>query len=132
MSYMDFSSWPRDQEQTFVVYEQRTKESATKALTLGTIVGAIMFFVAIGIYAGVSPEERDLAKDMNMSNLTKGREGAPAPAPAPAPKSEAPKTDAPKTDTPKTDTPKAEDSKAGTPKAESKEAPPAEKAPDKK
>jgi len=24
MSYMDFSSWPRDQEQQFVVYEQYT------------------------------------------------------------------------------------------------------------
>ena len=112
MSYQDFSSWPRDQEQTFVVYEQRTKESSTKALTIGSIVGAIVFLIAIGIYAGVTPEEKDVTKDMNMDNLTKGREQkAATPSPAPAPKAEAPKTDTPKTD--------------------SKEAAPAEKAPEK-
>ena len=35
MSFMDFSSWPRDQEQTFVVYEQRTNESLKKASSRG-------------------------------------------------------------------------------------------------
>jgi hypothetical protein len=113
MSYQDFSSWPRDQEQTFVVYEQRTKESSAKALTIGSIVGAIVFVIAIGIYAGVTPEESHLDKDFNMDNLTKGREQKAA-TPAPAPKAEAPKAEAPKSD---------------APKADSKEAAPAEKAP---
>ena len=95
MSFADFSSWPRDQEQTFVVFEQRAAESQKKAWTIGVIVSAVFFVFAIGIYAGVEPDRRDLGKDMNMSNLTKkdsdkkvtapAPETAPAPAPAPAP-----------------------------------------------
>ena len=92
MSYMDFSSWPRDQEQTFVVYEQRSTESTRKAFTTGIIAGIAVFVVMIGIYAGVEPEKKDMTKDMNMSNLTKkhkaSEEAAPTPkaeAPAPAP-----------------------------------------------
>ncbi|MEJ7600299.1 MAG: hypothetical protein WKG01_20485 [Kofleriaceae bacterium] len=71
MSLMDFSSWPREQEQTFVVYEQRTQESSSKALIGGIIAGAIVFVLAIGIYAGVEPDRTDMSKDMNMQNLNK-------------------------------------------------------------
>lgn len=90
MSFSDFSSWPRDQEQSFVVYEQRASESSKKALTLGAIAGILFFFVMVGIYAGVEPDRRDITKDMNMSNLTKKsrqepKAEAPAPAPAEAP-----------------------------------------------
>ena len=89
MSYMDFSSWPRDQEQTFVVYEQRATESSRKAIVTGVVAALAMLFVALGIYAGVPPEMRDMTKGMNMSNLTKksskAAEPAPAPAAAPAP-----------------------------------------------
>ena len=88
MSYMDFSSWPRDQEQTFVVYEQRANESSKKATAVGIIAALAVLFVMLGIYAGVPPETRDMTKSMNMSNLTKKStkpsESAPAPAPAPA------------------------------------------------
>ena len=48
---------------------------------------------ALGIYFGVTPDERDLGKDMNMSNLTKTREAPaekPAAAPAEAPAAEKP------------------------------------------
>ena len=95
MSYMDFSSWPRDQEQSFVVFEQHSTESSRKAFTTGIIAAIAVFVVMIGIYAGVEPERKDYAKDMNMSNLTKkhkpGEEAAPTPkAEAPAPKAEAP------------------------------------------
>jgi hypothetical protein len=89
MSYSDFSSWPRDQEQSFVVYEQHAMESGKKAFTVGAISGLIFLVLAVGIYAGVKPDERDITKDMNMSNLTK-RSKVDAPAPAPAPKAEAP------------------------------------------
>lgn len=85
---MDFSSWPREQEQSFVVYEQRAKESASKALTIGGAVAAVWMFVLIGIYAGVEPDHKDVAKGMNMDNLTKKSkkvEKAEAPAPTPAP-----------------------------------------------
>lgn len=80
MSMTDFSSWPREQEQSFVVYEQQQAESKKKAIMFGAIAGIVMFVFAIGIYAGVEPDKKDLSKDMNMSNLSKkGKEAAPAP-----------------------------------------------------
>lgn len=103
MSFSDFSSWPRDQEQSFVVYEQRATESSKKAVTFGAIAGVIFLMLMVGIYAGVEPDKRDITKDMNMSNLTKKsrKVEAPAPAPTPAPAAApAPAPEAPKTDTP--------------------------------
>jgi hypothetical protein len=82
---MDFSSWPRDQEQTFVVYEQRGSESSKKAMTIGSIAGVIFLFVMVGIYMGVEPDKKDLSQGMNMNNLTKKSKKAPVEAPAPAP-----------------------------------------------
>lgn len=102
MSYMDFSSWPREQEQSFVVYEQHAKESQSKATMMAAIAGIGVFILLVGIYAGVEPERKDYTKDMNMSNLTKKHKAAaaeeqpapkaeaPAPAPAAAPAAEAP------------------------------------------
>ena len=95
MSYSDFSSWPRDQEQSFVVYEERASESTKKAYTFGAIAGVLFFLVMVGIYAGVAPDKKDITKDMNMSNLTKKSRKVDAPAPAPTPAPEAPKTDTP-------------------------------------
>ncbi len=80
MSFSDFSSWPRDQEQSFVVYEQRAAESQKKAWLFGGIAGAIVFVFMVGIYAGVEPVHSDLGKDMNMSNLTKKDSDKKAPA----------------------------------------------------
>ncbi len=94
MSYNDFSSWPRDQEQAFVVYEQRASESTKKAYTFGAIAGALFFIFFVGVYAGVAPDKKDITKDMNMSNLTKKSKKVDAPAPTPAP-AEAPKAEAP-------------------------------------
>jgi hypothetical protein len=100
---MDFSSWPREQEQSFVVYEQHAKESQSKATMMAAIAGIGVFILLVGIYAGVEPERKDYTKDMNMSNLTKKHKAAapaeeqpapkaeaPAPAPAAAPAAEAP------------------------------------------
>ena len=93
---MDFSSWPRDQEQQFVVFEQRQQESQKKAFTFGAITGVVFLVVSLGIYAGVPPEHKDMTKGMNMENLTKKskkaepKAEAPAPAPAPAAAPEAP------------------------------------------
>jgi hypothetical protein len=103
---MDFSSWPRDQEQTFVVYEQRAVESQKKAFMVGLVAAIGVLVLALGIYAGVEPDKRDIAKDMNMSNLTKKVKKSDSEA-APAPKQEQPKQDAPKTDTPAPTTDKA-------------------------
>jgi hypothetical protein len=53
-----------------------------RALMFGGIAGVIVFVFLVGIYAGVTPDTRDLGKDMNMSNLSKkGKDTAPAPAP---------------------------------------------------
>ena len=94
MSYMDFSSWPREQEQSFVVYEQHSQESQKKAFFAAIVAGIGVLVLMLGIYAGVEPEHRDITKDMNMSNLTK-KAKKPAAEEAPAPKAEAPKTEAP-------------------------------------
>lgn len=84
MSFTDFSSWPREQEQAFVVYEQQQQESKKKAVMFGAIAGVVAFIFAVGIYAGVEPDKKDLSKDMNMSNLSKkGKEKPAEPAPAP-------------------------------------------------
>lgn len=84
MSFTDFSSWPREQEQAFVVFEQHQAESKKKAIMFGTIAGIVMFVLMVGIYAGVEPDRKDLSKDMNMSNLSKkSKDKAVAPAPAP-------------------------------------------------
>jgi hypothetical protein len=101
MSYVDFSSWPRDQEQSFVVYEQRAAESQKKAWVIGIVAALAVFVVMVGIYAGVTPEIKDMSKDMNMSNLTKKGPKADA-AKADAPKAEAPKAEAPKAEAPDT------------------------------
>jgi hypothetical protein len=93
MSYSDFSSWPRDQEQSFVVYEQHASESTKKAISMGIVAGIAFFVLMVGIYAGVAPDKKDLSQGMNMQNLTKKSKvaaPAPAPDPAPAPKAEAP------------------------------------------
>jgi hypothetical protein len=90
MSYMDFSSWPREQEQTFVVYEQHAKESQSKATMAAAIAAIGVFVLLVGIYAGVEPERKDYTKDMNMSNLTKKHKAAAEE--QPAPKAEAPAT----------------------------------------
>lgn len=110
MSFSDFSSWPRDQEQSFVVYEQRASESSKKAFTIGSIAAAIFFVLAVGIYAGVEPDHKDLSEGMNMNNLTKkSRRDAPAPTPAPAAAPEAPKAEAPAEEAPAAEAPAAEE-----------------------
>jgi hypothetical protein len=97
MSFIDFSSWGREQEQTFVVFEQRQAESRKKAMTIGGAVAGVWLLLLVGIFMGVEPEHKDMTKGMNMSNLTKKSKAAPSEsAPAPeAPKAEAPKAEAP-------------------------------------
>jgi len=101
------TSWPADQEHTFAAYERRGAISNSQAWAV-SLIGAILLTVtATGIYFGVAPDRKDIAKDMNMSNLTKKRSpAAVAPKPDPAAPAEAPKPDpaapaeAPKPETP--------------------------------
>lgn len=71
MSNMDFSSWPPQQEQSFVVFEQHRNDAQRKAWTIGIVVSAVFFVLLVGISLAVPPHKVDLSKDMNMSNLTK-------------------------------------------------------------
>lgn len=80
MSFTDFSSWPREQEASFVVFEEHAKQSASKAFTVAAIASAVVLVLALGVYFGVEPDRRDITKDMNMSNL--GKKGAKAEKPA--------------------------------------------------
>jgi hypothetical protein len=96
MADHDFSSWPREQEASFVVYERKTTDTARSALMIGGLVGGIVFLLALGIYAGVDPSSKDLSKGMDMSNLTKKDEPKKAEAPKPdPPKAEAAPADKP-------------------------------------
>lgn len=70
MNHVDFSSWPREQEAQFAVFEHRASESSKKALLAGIVSGAILLVLAVGVYAGVSPEHKDMTKGMNMENLS--------------------------------------------------------------
>ena len=80
MSHMDFSSWSREQEASFVVYEQRNSDSQKQAWTIALVTAGIVLLASIGIYAGVEPDNKDLSKGMDMSNLTKKKSSA-APTP---------------------------------------------------
>jgi hypothetical protein len=97
------TSWPSDQEHSFSSFERRSAGANAMAWVFSIAGAALLTVVAVGIYVGVAPEKRDMAKDMNMSNLTKRR--APAPAAKPDTPTEAAKPDsaapaeAPKADT---------------------------------
>lgn len=94
------TSWPNEQEHSFEPYERRGAASNSQAWVVSLIGAAVVTVVAAGIYFGVTPERRDVTKDMNMSNLTKKRPAvAPTPkpdAPAATPPAEAPAAAAPK------------------------------------
>ncbi len=112
----NITSWPMAQEQAFSSFDQRTAGSQSKAWMIALISAVGFFVLIVGITLGVKPEEKDLGKTMNMSNLTKKEKPAAAPAPvggaakaepAPAPK-ETPPAEAPKAEAPKAEAPKAE------------------------
>jgi hypothetical protein len=101
------TSWPSDQEHAFSSFERRSAMANSQAWVVGLLGAAVVLVFAIGVYVGVAPDRRDIAKDMNMSNLTKKRPAAPAKTDAPAPKpdtaapAEAPKPEAPAPEAPK-------------------------------
>jgi hypothetical protein len=108
------TSWPAEQEHTFGAFERRSAGASATAWVLSIAGAVLLTFLAAGIYFGVAPEKSNIAKDMNMSNLTKKRVVAPAaksdtaeaakpdtaaPAEAAKPDTAAP-AEAPKPDTP--------------------------------
>ena len=89
MSYSDFSSLPPEQEQSFVVFEQTTRESAKKAKSAGIIAGGVFGLLIVVIAMGFKPAEKSHASEEEHSL---GAEKASHSAPA---KKEEPKVAAP-------------------------------------
>jgi len=81
------TSWPHNEEVHFQPFERAASATSSFAWVFGIGGGAVAFLFAVGVYFGVTPEIKDLSKDMNMSNLSKHADTAPAPAPAPKPDS---------------------------------------------
>src|SRR5262245_21764396 len=100
------TSWPSEEEHRFGSFERRSAGASSLAWVVSLLGAALALWLAIGGYFGVTPDHRDVTKDMNMSNLTKKRSQAPAPKPD-APASDAAKAAAPKADTPAGEAPKA-------------------------
>lgn len=115
------TSWPADQEHTFGAFERRSSSASATAWVLSIAGAVLVTFVAAGIYFGVAPEKSNIARDMNMSNLTKRRVAPPAAksetaapaeaarpgAPAEAPPAETPApAEAPRADTQAPEAPK--------------------------
>lgn len=88
MEYKNFTSLPPEQEQSFVVYERTSIESAKKAFTVGAICGGIVGVLAIFFYMAFDPPKNAHAVDPEPKSELK-EEAAPEPAPAPAPAEEA-------------------------------------------
>ena len=91
--FSNFSSLPPNQEVGFIPFEERMAAAQQKSFVAAIFAAIATFVLAIGIYLGVTPDETDVSKDMNMSNLsrtedtggTTGTTNAPAAnAPAPA------------------------------------------------
>ncbi|HEX3762445.1 MAG TPA: hypothetical protein VHW23_27275 [Kofleriaceae bacterium] len=72
------TSWPSEQEHAFGTFERRSQSASATAWVLSIAGGVLLTFLAVGIYFGVAPEKHDIGKDMNLSNLTKRHEAAPA------------------------------------------------------
>ncbi len=98
------TSWPAEQEHTFGTFERRSASASAMAWVLSIAGAVLLTFVATGIYFGVPPERHNIAKDMNMSNLTK-RNAPPAAKPEAAPAAAAKPDSAPAEAPPKADTP---------------------------
>src|SRR5262245_54030202 len=83
MSYDSFSSLPPEEDQQFVVFEQRTVESSKKAQTIGwAVAGGVLLFVLITVFSNWGtlhkPSEEEPAEEEHAA-------AAPTPPPAPLP-----------------------------------------------
>ena len=109
--YQDFSSWQPEQERHFVVFEQRTVESAKRAWTVAAVAGIGFFILVVGVVLSFKPEKSSseaAAEEVGQDLPAESPSSAtPAPAPTPAPAA-----------TPDPAAPAATDPAAGTAPAE--------------
>ena len=86
--YKAFTSLPDDEEQQFVVFEQRTRESARRAQLLGWCFGggliALLVAIILGFWAPLKPYNNGEAPE-TTAPAAHAPTAAPAPAPSPAP-----------------------------------------------
>lgn len=73
------TSLPGEQERSFTPFEGRTSSSGSLSWLVGLASGGLFLLVALVVYFTVPYEQKDLTKGMNMSNLTKKKDTAPAP-----------------------------------------------------
>jgi hypothetical protein len=78
------TSWSEIQQAQFEPFERRSSSTGAQAWVLSLLGAAIVLVAVVGIFFGVEPDKKNIAKDMNMSNLTKKTAPA-AKAPAPNP-----------------------------------------------
>ncbi len=75
--YVNFTSLPPEEEQTFVVYEQRTQETAKKAVIAGLIAGAAVFLITLVlVLSHDKPKNLMEGEDMGMLAGDKEKEAA--------------------------------------------------------
>lgn len=93
--YQNFTSLSQEEEQTFVVYEQRTQETSKKALVAGVISGAAFFvlvFMTVCVAYPNAGKNLMAGEDMGMladeKERAQTRDKMEAPTPA-APEGEA-------------------------------------------
>jgi hypothetical protein len=84
------TSWPEIQQAQFEPFERRNSSAGTQAWVISLLGAAIVLVAVVGIFFGVEPDKKNIAKDMNMSNLTKKRPAAVAPKADAAPTPPAP------------------------------------------
>lgn len=81
---MDFSSFPPEQEQSFVVYEQHMVDGLAKAKTAAIVTAVALVVMIAGIFFAVPPKRVTEATAPTPAEATKT--AAPAAADAPASK----------------------------------------------
>src|SRR5438034_2742174 len=85
--FVNFTSLPDHEGAGFVVFEQRMAAAQSQGFTVAIVAGIAVLVLALAIYLGVAPDDTDITKDMNMSNLTRAPAQTTA---APAPASDTP------------------------------------------
>jgi hypothetical protein len=99
------TSWPNEQEQRFSSFERSSSSASSLAWVFSLLSAALVLCLAVGVYFGVTPEKKDVTKDMNMSNLTKRRSPPSAPKPDAPTSVETPRPTAAPAEAPRADTP---------------------------
>ena len=100
------TSWPEIQQAQFEPFERRSSSTGSQAWVLSLLGAVIVLVAVVGIFFGVEPDKKNIAKDMNMSNLTKktapaAKAPTPTPPAAPAADSAAPPATPPTPEPPK-------------------------------